>query len=627
MPGARQTQLVFIHGLFSNSEVWTEFESLLADDDFSNSIKIHKMQYASPKFRMKPTKNIPDFADLGKQLRTFLDNLTPFSNTGSIVIVTHSQGGLVAQSYLAQLVQDDTDPNPHRISCIVMFGCPNTGSLLLLSARKWLRFWNHRQERHLRPVDEQVTAFRNVVFNRIVHASVDSGWRVPIFSYAGDSDGVVPPVSAIDLFPASQSGVVQGDHQTIVRPQSRDSDPYRTLARHLAEVISLNTSEDNWEELRDGVPTTSEEDAIAALDEAIRLADRGEIDQADYHYRIAISHNSTAALESYSHFKRRNGEIHESIKLVERVIEQIAAQVESSKNRIHRCRALASKGVSLRYVGRYHDSEISLRQAVIAIEQVDPLDRSDAARAHVYALDNLGLTQMRTSPTVARQTFEESHRIRSRDQIDGEAYCDLNFATLEFHHGKLELARTRAEKALADTAPPVQARALSLISEIHLAQGDVAKALQFAASAHSINQDIGRQIATALTLQLTARCQLRAGLVVAAEKSNNDAQSLFLKGSNSRGEITCKATDASIDQARGDHAKAEMKLVECATRFAFEGLSVDEAWCHFYLGISYHELGQIAASSARIRRAEQMSSELEIPRLMVEIHRFRGHQK
>ena len=51
-----------------------------------------------------------------------------------IVLVTHSQGGLIVQRYLARRLASGHGEELRRIRRIVMYACPNNGSQALLAA-------------------------------------------------------------------------------------------------------------------------------------------------------------------------------------------------------------------------------------------------------------------------------------------------------------------------------------------------------------------------------------------------------------------------------------------------------------------------------------------------------------
>jgi hypothetical protein len=174
-------QLVFVHGLFASGEVWSRFRTLLASDSALSDVDQHCFEYTSPKGRF---------------------------------LVSHSQGGLIVQRFLARSLESEQYADIQPITMVVMFACPNTGSDILLSVRRWSTIWRHPQEKELRPLNRLVTETRRTILRRIVNAdeSDPNSMHIPIYLYAGDEDNIVTSVSALDVFPAECTGVISGDH-------------------------------------------------------------------------------------------------------------------------------------------------------------------------------------------------------------------------------------------------------------------------------------------------------------------------------------------------------------------------------------------------------------------------------
>jgi hypothetical protein len=69
--------------------------------------------------------------------------------------------------------------------------------------------------------------------SRIVHASSIGAdeCHIPIVAFAGESDNIVTPASARSVFP--DTGVLPGDHFTIIRPDSLNHRAYTALKKNL----------------------------------------------------------------------------------------------------------------------------------------------------------------------------------------------------------------------------------------------------------------------------------------------------------------------------------------------------------------------------------------------------------
>ncbi|SRR6266498_958099 len=227
--------VVLVHGLFSSASTWRHFDQLIATDPALEGLEVLHFEYSSPKIRWSPLKRIPDYNVIADNFRTYLEVET--SSYPGLILVSHSQGGLVIQRYLARMLGDGRGHDLERIRRIVMFACPNSGSELFMIVRRGMKLWRHPQERELRPINEAVNDALKVVLNRVVHAA--HVWSdqcpIPIIAYAGESDNVVTPASAKGIFP--QTGVIPGDHFTIVRPDSLNHRAYTTLKAKLLAAL------------------------------------------------------------------------------------------------------------------------------------------------------------------------------------------------------------------------------------------------------------------------------------------------------------------------------------------------------------------------------------------------------
>ncbi|MFD4370238.1 alpha/beta fold hydrolase [Streptomyces sp. NPDC058486] len=230
-----RVDLVLVHGLFSSAKVWQAFETLLADDpELAGWVNVHTFQYDSPVVRLRPDRRVAETDDVADQLGTFLE--TELADAERIVLVTHSQGGLVVQRFLARKLWTGEGRELARIKHFTMFACPNTGSGFFLTVRKYLPLWRNPQERQLRPFDRAVTEAQRTVLSSVVHARgySDQECPIPVRAYGGTADEVVPPVVARGVFP--KGGVVTADHFSIVQPADRKAAAYQAVQRALIKV-------------------------------------------------------------------------------------------------------------------------------------------------------------------------------------------------------------------------------------------------------------------------------------------------------------------------------------------------------------------------------------------------------
>ncbi|MCX3290639.1 tetratricopeptide repeat protein [Streptomyces sp. NEAU-H22] len=226
--GRERLGVVFIHGFNSSSAMWQDFESLIADDSDLDFVVPLPFSYATRLWEPHPLRRIPTIDTVADSLKEYLD--TEAHGLSGLMLVGHSQGGLIGQRLLVRMLAEGRGADLTRIRRVVLFACPNDGSQLALTLRRGLLRRNP-QERQLRPLDEQINDIKRAVLRDVVHAHEVTARTCPIpFSvYAGESDDVVPAASARSVFP--DAGVLPGDHFGIVRPDSRSHRSFTTLKR------------------------------------------------------------------------------------------------------------------------------------------------------------------------------------------------------------------------------------------------------------------------------------------------------------------------------------------------------------------------------------------------------------
>jgi hypothetical protein len=245
----RRIAVVFIHGLFSGPTTWGPLQHLLERDrDIQrNEVKVDLkfFPYDSPKFKLNPLRRIPNLNDIAESLKSYLD--IGCEEYEALILISHSQGGLVLQRYLQRQLNDERGLDLQRIKKIVMFACPNSGSELFLTARKWVFFFfPHSQAKELGTLNDAIAESQRKVIHNVVRATsqTPNECRIPIFSYFGQTDNIVRPVSAMGLF--LETGSMPGDHFTIIQPVDKDALVYKTVKKHLlATCLDLRSDEGN----------------------------------------------------------------------------------------------------------------------------------------------------------------------------------------------------------------------------------------------------------------------------------------------------------------------------------------------------------------------------------------------
>ncbi|MEU3706303.1 FG-GAP-like repeat-containing protein [Streptomyces anulatus] len=229
--GDSRLGLVMVHGFMSGPKVWEPLRGLIAADRGLGFVEPLTFEYATGILPVNPLRVFPSIDTVADSLKEYL--VTEAGAYDQLLLVTHSQGGLVAQRYLARMLHDGRGAELARIQRLVMLACPSNGSELLLSLRRRALGGRHPQEKDLRPLNDQVSATLRTVVRDVVHAKAitDRTCPIPVSVYAGESDGVVSRASAQSVFP--DSSALPGDHSSILKTDSPQHRTFTALRRLL----------------------------------------------------------------------------------------------------------------------------------------------------------------------------------------------------------------------------------------------------------------------------------------------------------------------------------------------------------------------------------------------------------
>lgn len=216
--------------------MWDPLRHLIDSDEELGFVVLLPFRYDTGLWRGDPRHVIPTFDTVADSLKEFLD--TEAQSFSRLMVLSHSQGGLVVQRYLTRMTAEGRGADLRRIRRIVMLACPNNGSEIALALRRRLLRRNP-QERELRPLNERIADTQRAVLRDIVNATEVTARSCPIHIsvYAGESDGIVPPASARSVFP--DAAVLPGDHFGIAKPDNSQHRTYTTLRR----LILLTSSQ------------------------------------------------------------------------------------------------------------------------------------------------------------------------------------------------------------------------------------------------------------------------------------------------------------------------------------------------------------------------------------------------
>lgn len=235
--------LVTIHGLFSSPATWDRLVAVWRTDQDLQGLRIYSFGYQSPKKPRFPlsTARIPDYDDIAQVLAT--EYTTALKDVSKIAIVTHSQGGLILQRFLEWMLNQGRGRDLRRIRAIVMLACPNGGSEYLESARHGLGLGRHPQVGSLDVLDRRIADTHRRVLDDIVRADGigDHQCRIPVHAYAGSSDNIVKPASALGAFPGAST--LTGDHFSILDPTATGNRTAESVKHHILTDIVTDLAE------------------------------------------------------------------------------------------------------------------------------------------------------------------------------------------------------------------------------------------------------------------------------------------------------------------------------------------------------------------------------------------------
>jgi len=213
---SKKAFVVLVHGFNSSAAAWDRLVEIAELDIGEHIEQLVAFDYTTKLVELNPSKRIADIGAIATVLDTYLSLSVPAGTP--IVLVGHSQGGLVIQKLLQQKLIGGRSLELGRIRKVVLFACPNLGSIKFLSARRWIFRRINRQELGLRPFNAHVAEMHYAVVHQVVNAQEDGphSWRVPFEVFMALDDDVVHPVSAKGGF--QRVGALLGGHSEIIQP-------------------------------------------------------------------------------------------------------------------------------------------------------------------------------------------------------------------------------------------------------------------------------------------------------------------------------------------------------------------------------------------------------------------------
>ena len=238
MPATGQKEIVlFVHGIRSSAEAWKPLIGLLEKDEkVTSQFEFDCYGYGTKSFELRPDRRISTIEEAAGGLRELIDSSKFYDR--EITLVGHSQGGLVIQAYLYDMLKNGRGESLAPIRQVILMGTPSLGSAFLSPFRKMLtKFFSNPQERALRIFDQATTNTLGFVMDHVVRAKKGSAneWPIPFHVFFGKSDAIVTEASARGGFPADYVTPLEGDHFSIITPVDHNDTRYTEFVEALFE--------------------------------------------------------------------------------------------------------------------------------------------------------------------------------------------------------------------------------------------------------------------------------------------------------------------------------------------------------------------------------------------------------
>ena len=208
-----KTLVIFIHGLGGSEKTWEQFLALAREDtDLKEHFTFEPFTYDTNVFGFGAS-----MTDVAALLRSDLSS--KYRDYGEVVLISHSQGGLIAEKYLVEEVKGGQHL---RVVLLMTYAMPRAGSLLA-------RFAPGTQTKQLR-TDSDFMRYLNSDWE-----TLEMSKRLRLVRVDGTDDAVISRPGLAE-FDNRNVAKVRGGHTKSVRPDSRETDSYILFKQALQEL-------------------------------------------------------------------------------------------------------------------------------------------------------------------------------------------------------------------------------------------------------------------------------------------------------------------------------------------------------------------------------------------------------
>lgn len=229
--------VILVHGFLSSEETWEPFIDLLRKDPrVAPHFEFVCFGYSTKAIEVKPHRRIPRIGEAAKALREFIDS--PEFYDRELILVGHSQGGLVIQAYLADMLKNGHGERLSPIRQVITLATPSLGSTFLSPWRKLVgKFFSNPQEQALRVLDPYTSETLSFVAQHVVQATkgTNNEWPIPFHVFYGTQDNIVLEASARGVFLDDNLTPLEADHFSILKPTDHQDRRYTEFVEALLE--------------------------------------------------------------------------------------------------------------------------------------------------------------------------------------------------------------------------------------------------------------------------------------------------------------------------------------------------------------------------------------------------------
>lgn len=251
-PGRLNPNLVIlIHGLTGHRYgYWGQMPKFLFEDLNNTDIGLYFYRTALKRF------NIFKSIDLQEEGKVLADELRRLKFYGTIALVGHSMGGLLAKAAIASLIERNLQQQLKKISGLLLLASPQLGSFRVPS---WAMLLS-RDGRALYPHNDLIRRINTAFSSRLsLDQTEDPRGRftIPTWALIGAEDYWVDALSADIGIPEQQKLTIRTGHGGVKAPTDRSDESY-TYVRDCLEIT-----------LKPRASLESEEEEISVEDASI----------------------------------------------------------------------------------------------------------------------------------------------------------------------------------------------------------------------------------------------------------------------------------------------------------------------------------------------------------------------